>query len=391
MSDALRLPPRPNLEQYKKLARDLQEACRSSDPAAIRQWAERWRDQSSAEAIERRWIKLKASNQHAAQCKLAGAQFFIAREHGFTSWSKFAQHVEELGRANSPVSSFEAAADAIVSGDITTLRQLLAEHPGLVRERSTRDHRSTLLHYVSANGVEDFRQKTPQNIVEITKLLLDAGADVDAESDAYGGGCTPLGLVATSVHPEQAGVQIALLQTLLGRGASVDRPSAGGNKQTVVHACFANGQPEAARFLADLGAPLDVESAAALGRLDALRSYFEQTTDQRRIQTAFLYACGYGSLAAAESLLDRGVDIAARDGEGRTGLHWASWKPHVDVIRLLLERGAPVDAKDRSGATPLETVRSTLNDMADPETRERCYEAIALLDSKGSRVPRGPV
>jgi len=391
MSDALRLPPRPNLEQYKKLARDLQEACRSSDPAAIRQWAERWRDQSSAEAIERRWIKLKASNQHAAQCKLAGAQFFIAREHGFTSWSKFAQHVEELGRANSPVSSFEAAADAIVSGDITTLRQLLAEHPGLVRERSTRDHRSTLLHYVSANGVEDFRQKTPQNIVEITKLLLDAGADVDAESDAYGGGCTPLGLVATSVHPEQAGVQIALLQTLLGRGASVDRPSAGGNKQTVVHACFANGQPEAARFLADLGAPLDVESAAALGRLDALRSYFEQTTDQKRIQTAFLYACGYGSLAAAEFLLDRGVDIAARDGEGRTGLHWASWNPHVEVIRLLLERGAPVDAKDRSGATPLETVQSTLNGTADPETRERCNEAIALLDSKGSRVPRGPV
>jgi len=71
--------------------------------------------------------------------------------------------------------------------------------------RSTRDHHSTLLHYVSANGVEDFRQKTPPNIVEITNLLLDAGAEVDAESDAYGGGCTTLGLVATSVHPEQAG------------------------------------------------------------------------------------------------------------------------------------------------------------------------------------------
>ena len=42
MSDALSLPPRPNLEQYKKLAKDLQHACRSGDPGAIREWAARW-------------------------------------------------------------------------------------------------------------------------------------------------------------------------------------------------------------------------------------------------------------------------------------------------------------------------------------------------------------
>src|SRR6185369_2579191 len=149
------------------------------------------------------------------RCTLAGAQFFLAREHGFASWPKFARHVQELARAHPTISAFEAAADAIVNGEATALRQLLAGHPGLARERSAREHHSTLLHYVSANGVENFRQKTPPNIVEITNLLLDAGAEVDAESDAYGGGCTPLGLVATSVHPEQAGVQIVLLQTLL--------------------------------------------------------------------------------------------------------------------------------------------------------------------------------
>ena len=48
MSDALPLPPRPNLEQYKKLAKDFQHACKSSDPGAIRDWAARW-----AEAIAR--------------------------------------------------------------------------------------------------------------------------------------------------------------------------------------------------------------------------------------------------------------------------------------------------------------------------------------------------
>ncbi len=93
-------------------------------------------------------------------------------------------------RANSPVSQFESAVDAIVAGDIAALEKQLRQNPELVATRSTRDHRSTLLHYVSANGVEDFRQKTPTNIVEITKMLLDAGADVNAESDAYGGRST---------------------------------------------------------------------------------------------------------------------------------------------------------------------------------------------------------
>src|SRR6266481_8876752 len=40
--DALPLPPRPHLEQYRKLAKDLVKACRSSDPDAIRAWTTQW-------------------------------------------------------------------------------------------------------------------------------------------------------------------------------------------------------------------------------------------------------------------------------------------------------------------------------------------------------------
>src|SRR5428012_13463 len=50
------------------------------------------------------------------------------------------------------------------------------------------------LHYCGANGVEGYRQKTPKNIVEIARMLLEAGADVDAGADVYGSGCTTLGL-----------------------------------------------------------------------------------------------------------------------------------------------------------------------------------------------------
>ena len=34
--------PSRNLEQYKKLAKDVQHACKSGDPSAIRDWVARW-------------------------------------------------------------------------------------------------------------------------------------------------------------------------------------------------------------------------------------------------------------------------------------------------------------------------------------------------------------
>jgi hypothetical protein len=80
------------------------------------------------------------------------------------------------------------------------------------------------LHYCSANGVEGYRQKTPKNIVEITRILLEAGAEVDARADVYGGDSTTLGLAATSVHPEKTGVQEELMQVLLDHGAIMDTP-----------------------------------------------------------------------------------------------------------------------------------------------------------------------
>ncbi len=42
MSDALRLPPLPDLEQYRKLAKDFQSACKSGEPLAVRKTASQW-------------------------------------------------------------------------------------------------------------------------------------------------------------------------------------------------------------------------------------------------------------------------------------------------------------------------------------------------------------
>jgi ankyrin repeat protein len=409
MSDALPLPPRPNVEQYRKLAKDFQRACRSTDPSAIRDWARRWlktltrlrgveitdevRRWINREAgrIEQRWTELGQKNPDRTQCRLTDAQFFIAREHEFASWPKFAAHIEGLMQANSPVSNFEAAADAIVDGDTSTLKRLLNDHPELARERSTRDHRSTLLHYVSANGVEDFRQKTPPNILEITRILLDAGADVNAESDAYAGGSTTLGLTATSIHPEQAGVQIPLLELLLDRGSRMDQPSAPGHAHSVVAGCFANGQPEAARYLVSRGAPVDFEGAAALGELSLVQSYFDEhgrlkpPATEAQMKSAFVYASGYGRKDVVNFLLQRGID--PRDPGVRSSLHWAVYGAHPDILELLLKAGAPVNVRhERRQFTPLEVALFPWVRHPDEEQPERVYDVVRTLVAGGAKL-----
>lgn len=409
MSDALRLPPRPNLEQYKKLAKDFQYACKSSDPGAVRNWAARWTEtiarlqgmeitpevrrqfEREAARIERRWHKFKATKERATRCALADAQFFVARGHGFASWPTFARHLEALARAHSPVSQFETAVDAIVSGDSTTLEKLLIENPELTRARSTREHRSTLLHYVSANGVEDFRQKTPQNIIEITKLLLQAGADVNAESDAYGCRSTTLGLTATSWHPDNAGVQFPLMELLIDHGAVIDSPDG----RSVVNACLHNGHGPAAEFLASRGAQLDLEGAAGTGRIDVVKSYFQEDdtlkppATQEQMKAGFAWACEFGRSNVVEFLLQIGMVLDAKlSHDGQTGLHWAAYGGHVDIVKLLLNCGAPIEAKDESyGGTPLGWALYAWGNTPEKEAElARYYEVVALLVRAGGKL-----
>ena len=86
----------------------------------------------------------------------------ILNWYHFKSWSELSDFTNAVSEQETVV-QFEQAVDAIIAGDIVTLSLLLKKNPPLIHERSLRWHRSTLLHYIGANGVEDFRQQSPPN------------------------------------------------------------------------------------------------------------------------------------------------------------------------------------------------------------------------------------
>jgi len=145
---------------------------------------------------------------------LDDARETIAREYGFANWSDL-----EARGAHPPDPDFEVAVDTLLLGNVERLRNLLNCDPSLVHQRSSFGHRSTLLHYVGSNGVETYRQRVPMNLAEVTRLLVEAGADVNAEANMYAGGSTTLGLLVTSDHPAKAGVTGDVRKALEAAGA----------------------------------------------------------------------------------------------------------------------------------------------------------------------------
>jgi len=100
---------------------------------------------------------------------------------------------------------------------------------------------------------------------------------------------------------------------------------------------------------------------------------------------------GTWNTAGVQHLLDLGVPVTALyDGDeyfdiakDSTALHVAAWKGLPPTVRLLIERGAPVDAKDGKGRTPLALAVKACVDSY--WTHRRTPEAVrALLDAGAS-------
>ncbi len=240
---------------------------------------------------------------------------------------------------------FEAAVDAVIAGDEAALKALLAVHPDLVRARSARPHRATLLHYIAANGVEDERQKTPPNAVAIARLLCEAGADANATMFAYGADCATLGLLVSSAHPHKACLQGALAEVLLDHGAEMK----GERNDSAAVTALAFGYADTAESLVRRGAAINLQVAAGLGLIDDVDRLLPAATPEARHEALALAAI-HGRTAILARLIDAGEDPNRLNPERfhshSTPLHQAVWAGHLDAVRTLIEHGARSDIRD---------------------------------------------
>jgi ankyrin repeat protein len=283
------------------------------------------------------------------------ARLALARWYEFQDWPRLEEYVASVQQPG-PIARFERAVEAVIDGDIATLKRLLAEDPDMVRARSTRVnhfdppmHRSTLLHYLAANGVEGYRQRSPKNAAEVAKVLLDAGADPNALSWAYGGQCTTMALLVSSTPPAQAGVQVPLVETLIDYGASVALAGEG-NWTSPVETALVFGKHDAAQALVRRGAPIEsLAAAAGLGRIEDVKRLLPSAGEQDR-HRALALAAQSGQTDAVGVLLDAGEDPNRFNPPGTHShtppIHQAIAAGHLDVVKLLVERGARLDIKD---------------------------------------------
>lgn len=196
---------------------------------------------------------------------------------------------------------------AAEKGEFETVRTLLTQYPDMKDVR--RNGGWTLLH-MSFNSRE------------LIEYLIDNGADIEARSD---GQWTPLHSQAYSGHAD--GVEV-----LLEQGADPEAKHAFG-MTPLINAIRWN-RIEAAEVLVAKGA--NVNAANTLGRTPLMLSAVE----------------GYTELA--ELFLKNSADIRAKDlNYQRTALHFAALNGHLDIVSMLIDKGADIDEADAAGKTPL--------------------------------------
>ncbi len=153
--------------------------------------------------------------------------------------------------------------------------------------------------------------------------------------------------------------RLPLVRALVAAGADIDIPGSAVHVTEVLISpyCIAerSGRTEAARFLLEQGARVDVFSAAFLGDLAALRGFVvaglanaQSPHEDFHPVTPLHYAVDGGSIEAVTLLLDSGADATRSGGRLLTS---AARQGAIDMVRVLLAHGAR--AADAQSLGPL--------------------------------------
>ena len=219
-----------------------------------------------------------------------------------------------------------AAVKAIQTGDISSLRQLLEDAPGLVNERI--DGQRTLLHVAT-----DWPGHFPNNAATVA-VLIASGAAVNSPFIGRHS--------ETPLHWAASSNDVDVLDVLLDHGADIEADGGVIGGGTPLADAVAFGQWQAARRLVERGAVTTLWQAAALGLMKRVKPYFamDSPPPAAEITKAFWCACSGGQQLVAECLLGSGADLNWVGYDGLTPLDAASRNGAESLVDWLRGIGA---------------------------------------------------
>jgi cytohesin len=256
-----------------------------------------------------------------------------------------------------PVAEFLAARGAAVDlyaacvlNRVDDVRRLVAKDPALARQ-SFNQYEGPPLEVALEAGAEDvalylLEQHTPPKV-------FPNGKQGPLEAAAGGG-------------------RVRVAKVLIDKlGVKAGDP----RLQAALHAAARHGRPELIKLFIEHGAeprapdkdgdtPLHSCAAKAYGRWDDVVS-------------------PAGRRSAAEALLRKGAELQVRNGRGETALHVAAYEGQLEVVRVLVEQGADVNATDWSDQTVLDHAQRTSPWDDDRPTKQA--PVIAFLRERGAK------
>ncbi|CAI5789746.1 repeat domain-containing 17 isoform X2 [Podarcis lilfordi] len=281
---------------------------------------------------------------------------------------------------------------------------MLPVYPAIDIDAQTESNHDTALTLACAGGHE-----------ELVQTLLERGANIEHRDKK---GFTPLILAATAGH-------VGVVEILLDNGADIEAQSertkdtplslaCSGGRQEVVELLLARGANKEHRNVSDY-TPLSL--AASGGYVNIIKillnagAEINSRTGSKLGISPLMLAAMNGHTAAVKLLLDMGSDINAQIETNRnTALTLACFQGRTEVVSLLLDRKANVEHRAKTGLTPLmeaasggyaEVGRVLLDKGADvnappvPSSRDTAltiaadkghYKFCELLISRGAHI-----
>ena len=275
---------------------------------------------------------------------------------------------------------FRKAVEAIDTGNLVSLNDLLDKNPSLISQRldtPTEGYFASpyLIWFVADNPVRN--DKLAANIIDITGTLIQyiqrhAPETLEEQIDYT------LGLVATGRIARESGLQIDLMDLLINAGA---KPGNG-------IGALAHGNKAAAKHLIKRGGELTLTTAIGLDQLDDVLRLLNKATNSDK-QTALIASAFLGRADMIKLLIESDADVNAYIDRSSgfhshaTALHQAVYNGSLESVKLLIDAGADLNAKDLIyDGTPLAWAKYMQKEEKDKSKRGKFAEIEKYLINK---------